>query len=188
MHVAVDMDDVMLEFTQHILDCVAREYGPSYGIEEITDWDDNPLKHDRRFVGGGTWWDWLRTRDWLWAKAPAVPGAVGGIQQLRDMGHHVELLTTKPTWAEWTVWAWLGKWRPAVHQVTIVPTGGSKADYSDALILVDDALHNLVPWAATGRTAIVYDRPWNQAPEGPTRRLWRAHNWGQVVRRIEELT
>lgn len=187
MHIAIDVDDVMMDFTSYVLKCIQREYGRSFGIEEITDWDDNPLKHSRMFRNGGTWWDWLRSRDWLWARVPAVEGAIGGVQQLRDAGHFIELLTTKPEWAEWTVWAWLGKWRPAQHRVTIVPQDGKKHECSDALILVDDALHNVVPWAATGRTALLFDRPWNRDGQRNPR-VWRVHHWGEIVCRVEELS
>lgn len=195
MHIAVDMDDVVVDFTNYVLECIKREYGVEIPVLEITDWDDNPLKNATLFGPGKTWWDWLMTRDWLWAKCPAVEGAIGGLQTLRDMGHRLELLTSKPLWAEWVVWAWAGKWRPPVHGITIADHTAKQAkhDLTDALLLVDDAIHNVAPWTATGRSAILFDRPWNrnlpadQIGRVP-RRIFRAHDWAGVVRLVKEMS
>jgi len=186
MHIAVDMDDVVVEFFAFIVECINREYGTSVDVRECRDWDDNDVKKLTVFGPGKTWWDWLRARDWLWTKCPAVPGAIGGLQALRDDGHYVELLTSKPDWAEWVVWAWLGKWRPAVNRVTIAGSGQVKHELSDAILLVDDGLHNIEPWVATGRSAIKFARPWNEGRGA--RRIWEARDWAQVLHLVKELS
>lgn len=188
MKIAVDMDDVCVDFTAYTLECIEREYGVRFEMDDITDWDDNPIKNSTMFKGGGNWWDWLTSRDWLWAKCPAVVGAIGGLQTLRDMGHRVELLTSKPEWAEWVVWAWAGKWRPPVYGIQIAGSGQAKHDLTDAPLLVDDALHNVGPWTATGRSAILYTRPWNlnKGPLNP--RTFRADNWASVIRLVKEMS
>ena len=188
LHVAVDMDDVCVDFTAHIVKCVNREYGANLSVEQFTDWNFGPWLDP---VLGRSWWEWLKGRDWLWTKAPAIPGAIGGLHQLREMGCYVELLTSKPEWAEWVVWAWLGKWRPNVHRVTIASSRSSHAGHlpkheaSDASVLVDDGWHNVEPWCRTGRTALIFDQPWNA--DRQTRRAFRVRNWAEVVDRIAQL-
>lgn len=170
------MDDVCTDFCRHILDCWYREYGVVVPYENINGWKvmfDGTL---------GPTWKWLEKRDWLWAKTPATAGAIGGIQRLRDEGHYLEILTSKPTWAEWVVWAWAGKWRPAVNRITIVPSHTPKHEASTADVLVDDAVHNVNPWVTKGRFALLYDKPWNQ--EGAftaAPKLIRVKNWTDVV-------
>ncbi|HYE80360.1 MAG TPA: hypothetical protein VEI97_20475 [bacterium] len=184
MHIAVDMDDVVVEFTGFLVECINREYGSQLTLAEINDWHFDPWFNP---ILGRDWWDWLKTRDWLWAKCPAVPGAIGGLQTLRDGGHRVELLTSKPEWAEWVVWAWAGKWRPPVHRITICGHGSQqKHELTDALLLVDDGWHNLEPWAATGRSAIKFARPWNEGRRA--RRIWEARDWAQVLHLVKELS
>ena len=181
MKIAVDQDDTIMSFTRHVLDAINREYGIIIDIEEITDWNDNSLRSLKFYKDGGNWWDWMRDRDWVWAQCPAIPGAIGGIQKLRDAGHRVELLTSKPEWAEWVTWSWLKKWRAPVHSVTIHPFGSAteKWELSSADILIDDGLHNVVPWVESGRGAIIFDQPWNRSwePEGS---VIRATSWQSI--------
>ena len=126
-----------------VMETFQREYGarPEYDGQpwgaQATAFYKHPLLLES---GYASWWDWLRDRDWLWSTFPAVEGAIGGIKRLRAAGHYVECVTSKPEWAEFNVWKWLGKWRPAFNQVTIVNTGQSKLDFTDADVIVDDKL------------------------------------------------
>lgn len=172
MNIAVDADDVIWEFARHICECWETEYAEHIDYESLA-WED--LLNGSR----GPTWKWLRSRDWLWTKMPVVPGAIGGLQRLRQEGHHLEILTKKPDWAEWTVWALCGKWRPPVSRLTVVPSAARKVDYSDADLLIDDSIHNVVEWESDGRGAIVFDRPWNR--EHGADDLYRVRNWSEVA-------
>ena len=134
-HVALDMDDVVLDFVGNLVNIVNTEYGTDLKREDIDDWDLNKFLNG---VVGENWWAWWERRDWLWALAPAVPGAIGGIEHLRRNSWYIELITAKPRWAEAQTWRWLGKWRPPVHSVTITDIGVNKSTVTDARILVDD--------------------------------------------------
>lgn len=182
MHVAIDLDDVCMEFYSSVLKAVKKEYGVEYLYENVSGWDKNELKESLIFGEGRTWWDWLRDRDWLWAQFPAVEGAIGGIATLRQQGHYVEAVTSKPDWARWTVWAWLGKWRPDFHRVTIVSSGQEKSAFTDADILVDDSPSNIIDWQCDDRVCVIYDRPWNQGMEG-----LRAYNWADVLDHVASI-
>jgi FMN phosphatase YigB (HAD superfamily) len=162
--IAVDLDDVVLDFFGSVIDAFEREYGA--GVKES--WDGDPwgdwaqwfAKHPKFKESGYTnWWDWLRERDWLWATFPAVPGAIGGIKQLRNAGYYVECVTAKPQWAEFAVWKWLGRWRPPFNQVTIVAPGASKLEATDASLIVDDRLETCKEWTEAGRKSIWFV-PW----------------------------
>lgn len=170
-----------------------REFGVRAERESFTKWD-SPLLVDYEHVfkdaGYKSAWQWLRERDWLWATFVAVPGAIGAIQQLRSQGHYLECLTAKPEWAEWCVWRWLGRWRPAFNRVTIVTNKTHKANASDADLLIDDKDENVKGWVMSRREriGIVFDQPWNRAPavEGNVR-TYRAHDWSDVHQLVEHI-
>lgn len=174
-HVAVDLDDVVLDFVGGLREAIRVEYGVQLG--DVEEWD---LHATLDPIVGRDWWKWMRDRDWLWSHFPAMPGAIGGIERFRAEGLFVELLTAKPEWAEYAVWRWLGKWRPRVHRVTIVPPQGRKVDYSDADLLVDDKPENCEEFVEDGRVAILFDRPHNRnytlVPG-----MARARTWAQAV-------
>lgn len=183
--IALDLDDVILDFTGGVREAVQREYGVS--IPEFTDWEMAKWLNP---VIGGSWWNWMKARDWLWKTFPSVEGAIGNILRLRQAGYFLEIVTSKPDWAEASVWQWLGRWRPAVHRVTIVNEKQNKADFSDALILVDDKPQNCEEWVASqpARYAILYDRSHNRYYETSAgTRIMRAGNWQEVYDAIRGL-
>lgn len=190
MHLAIDLDDVVLDFFQGVLDSFEREYGVSVRYDG-SPWGPRAVeftKHPLLLASGyRSWWDWLRDRDWLWHTFPAVPGAIGGIQTLRKEGHYLECVTSKPEWAEFNVWRWMGKWRPRFNRVTVVTNGQSKLDFTEAALIVDDRLATCVEWADAGRFGVHFDRalPKEESPVNP--RLYKTHSWHDVVETVREL-
>lgn len=190
MHVAVDLDDVVLDFMNSVRETFHREYGVwfeydgnSWG-EKAVDFYKHPLLLES---GYKSWWDWLRDREWLWATFPAIPGAIGGIKRIRNAGHYVEAVTSKPTWAEHNVWKWLGRWRPPFNSVTIVNSGQSKVDYTVADIIIDDKLQTCMEFVQDGRKAIHFQRT-SEFHHQPSASLFVATDWQEVVRIINTHT
>lgn len=160
MHIAVDLDDVVLDFCGGLREAIRKEY--NFDVGDFEKWE---LRDVLDPVVGRNWWSWLRERDWLWPNFPAIDGAIGGIDALRRDGHYVELVTSKPEWAEYAVWKWLGKWRPPFNAVTIVGPKDRKVDFTDARILIDDKFENCDEFAKAGRTGLLFDRPHNRDAE-----------------------
>lgn len=178
--VAIDLDDVCLDFTGGLRAAIMREYNVEITEDQITDFNLGPFLNP---IIGRSWWKWMRERDWIWSGFPAVDGAIGGVDALRRNGWYVECLTSKPPWAEFAVWRWLGKWRIPFNRVTIVTQGDNKAAWSSATWLVDDKIENVVDWVefSDRRRAILFHRSHN-AKEKLPERAERASNWADVLR------
>jgi len=184
-HVAIDLDDVVLDFVGGLRRAIKKEYGVELRDEDVKDFNLRPLLDP---IIGRSWWAWLRERDWLWENFEAVDGAMGAIERLRLDGYYLELLTSKPKWAEYSVWRWLGKWRPPFQRVTIVGQGDEKADFSDAPILVDDKVENLVGFYEAGRTGLLFSRPHNRAADLSLLGIERVNSWAEALTEIRRLT
>lgn len=175
-HIAVDLDDVVLDFVGGVTEAVRKEYGVDVSAD-VNKWD---LKEILNPVIGRSWWDWLRDREWLWATFPAIEGSIGTIDLLRREGYYMELLTSKPEWAEHNVWKWLGLWRPAFNQVTIVGPKERKVDMSNAQYLIDDKPRNLTEWVgAVGREGLLFTRNHN-ADMPRTEWITRVDSWSDI--------
>lgn len=181
MKIAIDLDDVVLDFVGGLRTVLKNEYAVELTDEQIFQWNLHPILDP---IVGRNWWSWLKDRDWLWSTFPAIDGAIGGIDKLRRQGHYLVCVTSKPEWAEHNVWKWLGKWRPSFQQVIITKEGETKAHATDADVLVDDKLENVVEFAKTGRFAILFDSPHNRKESLPPG-VVRAVDWMQVLELIE---
>jgi 5' nucleotidase, deoxy (Pyrimidine), cytosolic type C protein (NT5C) len=177
MKVALDLDDCILDFTGGLRASIQKEYGVE--IEPFEEWDLHPVLDP---IIGGSFWQWLRGRDWLWKTWPAIDGAIGTIAQLRRDGHYLEIVTAKPDWARASVWQWLGRWRPDVDRVTIVGTHDEKYTQTDAGVLVDDKPEHVAAFMHDRRAGILFDRSHNQHA-----RLPRAYSWADVREMVNRL-
>ena len=180
--VAVDMDDVMVDFLGGLLDSVYIETGVRIERASITKWDLHPLLDP---ILGRDFWDWLKDKEWIWAHFPAYPGAVQGLERLRRASHEIEAVTAKPDWAVHNVYKWLGRWRVPVRRVVVVGTKDNKAHNSNARWLIDDKPQNCYDWADTGRPSILFSQPHNERFGVPIYG-YRAKNWQEAVDIITE--
>lgn len=190
MHIAVDSDDVVVDFIGMIVDTVSRDFGvePPIVSTDITDWQFGQFL-DQHI--GEPWWEWLEKHAYLWGeKAKPISGAIGGIAKLRAAGHRVELLTSKPPWAERYMWTWLARYAPNVNQVTLVPLNGYKPDWTDAYLLIDDRDKNVIEWvhSTPDREAFLYPAahnsqfwPHKNLTASEARRITIVKDWDHVI-------
>src|ERR1041385_6223805 len=180
------MDDVVLDYVVGVCEVVSRDFGVEVKPEDVTDWNFGQFLDEHI---GIDWWEWMEQHAWLWEqKFKPVPGALGGIEKLRRDGHRLELLTSKPKWAEAAVWGWLARYMraPGFQRVTILPVAGrepapTKAEASTSYLLVDDKFENCRDWAETGRPALLYGRPHNHAAPS-VEGIHRVQDWSAVLK------
>ena len=182
-HIAVALDDVVLDFVSGLRTALYMEYGVEMSEDDITDFNLRPFLDP---IIGRSWCSWMKDRSWIWSHFPAVPGAIGTLDRLRREGYYLELVTSKPEWAEHNVWRWLGKWRAPFHRVTIVGPKDSKADFTNASLLIDDKFENVADFEKAGRSALLFSRPHNRNVKvGGS--VVRVNNWHEVYEQIKRV-
>ena len=180
--IAVDLDDVCLDFTGGLRAALKKEYNVELNEDDITDFNLGPFLNP---IIGRSWWKWMRDREWLWANFSAVDGAMGALEVMHLKGHYLEILTSKPEWARHNVWKWIGKWRPPVDRVTIVGPEDKKVDFSDSMVLIDDKPQNIFDWEAAGRIGILFGRPYNKGSEAGA--YYAPDGWKGVLDAVAEI-
>lgn len=197
MKLAFDVDDVLLDFGGRVIQTVNKEYDAGLSLEDVTSWDLNKLLDP---ILGEDWWAWWEERDWLWSKADAINGAMGGLRRLHQQGHYIQLVTAKPYWARKGLNHWLARWNPYFDELIVGEARPPMEKHlvSDALILTDDKPDNCIEWAETGRIALLFDRPHNREHEwaasfyhGDVAQpgyITRVRDWDEVLAAIEEVS
>lgn len=188
-HVAIDLDDVTVDFWPGLAAAFELEYDVK--LPPVHPWSDEAkmfYKHELLLASGySDWWDWLRDNSHLWGRVfTPVNGAIGGIRRLRASGWYVEALTSKPEWAERSVWEFIGRYRIPFQRVTIITYPQSKVDFTDASVIVDDKLETCVEFNKDRRGAVLFDRigGHTDAPELGFF-LRHARNWEDVINNLE---
>lgn len=185
MHLGIDMDNVVVDFVGGIEKAIEREFGRTVSLDEYN------FALDVDPIVGQSWWKWLENRD-LWHTFPPVQGALGGMDHLRMDGHHLELITAKPRWAEKAVWRWVAEWLPPVHRVTIGTIDKKtlktqpKSELSDADVLIDDHPANIEEFSAAGGVGILFAHRHNRGAELPPD-TYRAAGWDDVEVLVAEI-
>jgi uncharacterized HAD superfamily protein len=194
MVIGVDMDDVLLDFTEHLLRFVNAKYGTNhqrkdsfnFNLEHV--WKVPKEDVDRKIL------EFYSSKEHN--EAPPFPEALDGIRELKAAGHELHLITSKPDILKDVTLRWLrthfsDAFSDAHFMNEFHGTGAkrTKAEVCKLLgveIFIDDALHNARSISATGIPVLLLDAPWNQEKvEAP---ITRVKSWKDIVEIIQLLT
>jgi 5'-nucleotidase len=118
------------------------------------------------------------TEDRIFRSMPPLPGVSEALWQLSDEGVWIRIITHRLIFngahevsAADTAW-WLDHHRIPYRDLCFI---GAKPDVG-ADLYVDDSPSNIRNLRQAGRTALVFDQPYNRDLAGP-----RVHHWGEVT-------
>ena len=199
MRLYIDFDDVLSETALTLSKLVKEMFGRDVPYEQIrvfnlqvafslSDGEIASLMrmaHNEAFLAG----------------MPDTPGAVEGVQTLREAGHEVTVVTGRPAFSHAGSQAWLARFGlsdlPLLHvdkygraasapQVPGQPETLTKADLErlEFDVAIDDSPDALDLLAVRPSCRVfAYDRPWNRAYRlAPN--MTRVYGWPEIVERI----
>lgn len=132
-HIALDLDDVVIDFVSGLQLYLDTEYNYTLDEAEITAWRFHIDELDMgisEVVG-----EVLKNDRYLTA-CPEIAGSMDGIQWLYDRGYSLEFVTSRPNFTRQSTESWL-----SAHDLGHIPLQmGQDADKTktDAVFLVDD--------------------------------------------------
>lgn len=195
MRIALDMDEVLVDFVEGLLSVWNMEHGTSIRRDDVRSWTLEET------FGPGTHSEIcaVLSRPRFFADLTPRAGAVSAVRELQAAGHDIALVThVAPEVGEQ---AYAGKRECVARHLPMLEPRDlffvSRKGWIDAHVLVDDAVHNLEDWAiGYGRTGgILLDAPWNRGIRAgrlfglhaETRRVRRAHSWQDVLAHIAQI-
>ncbi|MGD2102403.1 MAG: hypothetical protein PVG83_09225 [Acidimicrobiia bacterium] len=166
MRLGIDLDGVVANFTKGWMAFYNREYGTSLKVEDSTRWSD--LVNLTHFEDIDEFWEWSSDLDGhsiFWHLEP-FPGAVEATRSLADAGHHIIVLTTKPSFARDDTFGWIERHRLPAAEVHILEDKWRV----ECAVYLDDSPHVLPRLVEHRPTSTVcrYVRPWNRPVDGAT--------------------
>jgi 5'-nucleotidase len=178
----VDLDGVCADYEAAFRTSVARQLGrdpaslaPQTVLDAYSEWglsfEAFEQAHRRAVL-----------EDRIFRHMRPVPGVAEALWRLSDAGVWIRIITHRLIFngaheiSAADTAAWLDEHRIPYRDLCFI---GAKPDVG-ADVYVDDAPTHLLALRHAGKTAIVFDQPYNRSLPGP-----RAHTWGDVVRQVE---
>ena len=164
MRLGIDLDGVVANFTLGWMNFYNRDFGTSLTFEDSQHWGD--LVGLTHFVDIDEFWDWSSDLDGhsvFWHLDP-FPGAIEALRSLVDDGHHIIVITTKPSFAVRDTHDWIERHRLPAAEIHILEDKW----LIDADVYLDDGPHILpsLVLRRPDRSVCRYVRPWNVPVDG----------------------
>lgn len=164
LRIGIDLDGVVHDFVGAYRRFLRSFVGHRHTMPEPTRWDFyedwNVTKAD--FLAH------LNTEGAVFDGKP-YPGAIGALDQLRDAGHSIHIVTHRPASQVRTTCDWLEKWSVPYDTLTFAEDKTiAKVD-----VFLEDNVENYEALRAAGVQAFLLDRPWNR-----DRLARRVDDWG----------
>lgn len=170
VRLGVDVDSVLCDSVPSLLNRINYWQGTQLTKSDVVQWDF-PVGNYATL--GQLILEAFRDPEFV-VSLPPMTGAVFHMSLLCQ-AFDVVVVTSRKQLTVGATREWVEKW---FGPLPVVHTGDSKND-CQLDILVDDAPHNVVAFADSGRPAILFDQPWNR--KVPVRPLvWRCRDWWQV--------
>lgn len=174
--IAVDMDGVLIEYNRSKVVPALQAAGFDITYDEITRFNYEELLGPE---GAKVALSIINSEE-VYDGLDAEPGALKGLEALRKIGR-VIILTYALTNMARVKLTWLKE--HGIDFADIVYARDKRLVQAD--ILIDDAVHNIEPWLATGRPAVLFDRPWNRYWER-TDLAPRVFRWDEVPAAVQQ--
>jgi hypothetical protein len=161
MKIALDVDGVLADIILVWINEYNRKYNTSISKETIEQWDFwRELGVDK--------YDFYYELSSCWSRWTEVPtmetGISSAVARLHSLGT-LDIVTARDTESTKHVLNWLEHNSIRYNEYVAVPDGRKKADL-DYDVFIDDSPHNVIRISSKGKSALLYDQPWNQSVKG----------------------
>jgi phosphoglycolate phosphatase-like HAD superfamily hydrolase len=191
LRIGIDLDDVLAESLPGFLAAFERRFGIhtplARGRWEL--FDDRP--HLRAADRRAFYADLMRT-DFLGTRPPD-PEGLAAVRALHAAGHHLVLVTSRPTAFELVTRRWLARHRIAGCFAEVVHRDGAQRVAFKPRVarerslgwFIEDELPVAVALARAGVRVLLMDRPWNRGPRPGA--IIPVASWPEALERIAAL-
>lgn len=152
--VAVDMDDTLVWLMKAIMEDHNRKY-PMHAVK----YSDMAAFQTHMFHPDYDKMEFFAGKETFFNLELMDEYVVPEMKKLHDL-YEVWIVTSAFPEAVYDKWRWVQKYLPFIPYKNFFIT--QQKDKLAADILIDDAIHNVQPWAETGRPVIVPSHHWNQ--------------------------
>jgi uncharacterized HAD superfamily protein len=190
--VAIDFDDVCVDFNSMFAEYNRVHHGTSYTREDIQDFDLSKLLKCSQEEALQRALEFVHSE--LHTMTQPILGAVEALAHLRTQGAELHVVTARDKVIETPTTHLIKKhFSPGFHGVHFLHENyqkvmGEKGDVCARLcadFLIEDALHNALHFSMKTTQVLLFDTPWNQREDLPEH-VTRTFGWNHALEIIEK--
>lgn len=182
--VAIDLDDVTVDFNTAFAVWHNKKYGTSICYTDITTFNLLKVYNLSREEFNHRTWEFLHHHH---STMPLIAGAKVGLTQLHAWDVKPHIVTSRwDTLTQITQTYLEQELFDLIEEVHFANSHfehhGSKVEicqYINAIAHIEDALHHAEQVSAAGITALLHDKPWNQSSQMSAENLVRCGRWSE---------
>jgi uncharacterized HAD superfamily protein len=180
--IGLDIDGVIVDCASVMLPLLSKVCHRTVHLEDISSWDLKEALNIDEKAENYIWENILGTD--LLSGAPPVQGAVDGLSCLDR--HEIWIVTGRPAHLREVTESWLEKRRIKYDNILFIESGSKISAGLEFDVFVEDYLEEARLFANAGVLTLLFNQPWNQAPELPAR-CRRVYDWNQVLAEVKKL-
>ncbi len=190
MKIAIDIDDVLANFTPALIEFHNTQYGTNYTLNHFN-------SYHLEEVWGGTREEAI-DKVFIFYETPefknvdVIENAKNVLYELKQ-SHDLVTMTARPEAIRDKTEEWIGRHFPGlfshIHIANRFSKTGPKTTKAELCekhgvdMLIDDSLDYALQAVAPHRRVLLFDRPWNQTPNLPEG-IHRVHSWKEIPKLI----
>ena len=194
MKIALDIDAVLADFLSEFLHWRNKRFGTRWQRQDFWSYDWHVVFAEERRTLNAVLFDFFHSREI--ARIRPMPGAQRAVKKLKNLGHELSVITSRPRLIADLTADWLERnFKSAFETVyfsnnpewhSFGPDKGQIANAWGAELFVDDQSQYCRESAREGIPALLFDSPWNQKDELPEN-VYRVIVWRDAVRIVKEI-
>ncbi len=191
MVIAIDIDAVLGDFLSKFLEYRNDMYGTSWKIDQFYSYVWAEVFKESKEQMYSILTDFFES-SYLDEIKP-VAGAVEGVRKLKELGHTLDVITSRPRLIKDATNRWIRKhFHHAFNMVYFSnqPAYGSFGDTKGEIcheiradLFIDDQYNYCQECMAEGIRVFIFDSPWNQNISLP-KRILRVFSWKEIVEKV----
>jgi 5'(3')-deoxyribonucleotidase len=194
MKIAVDIDDVLSEWTREFLKWCNRKYNTNWVYEDLVDYRWDRLLGITNMQAVDDVHDFQETDQFR--DLPLISGAKEGIMELAKH-HELHVVSGRLNGAKDITCEWLERNFPGIFKgielINRYPRDGSKTLAKGEVcrrlgceILIDDDTRHVESLMEYSVQVIIFNKHWNTYHRLPDS-IWRADGWPEIIERVNRL-
>ena len=190
MKIGIDLDEVTVNFLEHLLNFYHKKTGKSFRVEDFSSYDLWETLGGTREESRDLIFEFYNSVDF--EDVDPIENSLESIKKLLE-NNEIFIITARPLICKEKTERWMNKYLIEIHPKIIYSgdfdgSGKTKSEICEEIgidVMIEDSKDYSLACAEKGIKVILFDKPWNQKFEHEN--VVRVFSWDEVIEEIKKI-